>query len=289
MFGYMTINPTELSEASRARYQAFYCGLCRTLHARYGNLGRLTLSNDLTFLYVLLSSLYEPDETQTKERCLPHPLKARDGVQNEVAAYCADMNIALAYHKGLDDWKDEHSLAGRAESKLLEAAYRRVEALYPTQCAVIEACLSEIARMERETEPEADGPANQTARLLGELFVYRNDVWAVPLRTIGEGLGRFIYLMDAYDDLAADLRRGRFNPLARYLGQAEYESLVRDSLTLVLAESTQAFELLPLVRDVEILRNILYSGVWMRYLQKQAKPGRTQGKLKESDHEQRPV
>ncbi|MDD3214137.1 MAG: DUF5685 family protein, partial [Eubacteriales bacterium] len=123
----------------------------------------------------------------------------------------------------------------------------------------------------------------------GEIFVYRNDYWAVPLRKLGEGLGRFIYLMDAYDDLPADLRRKRYNPLAKYRDQPDYETLLKDSLTLLIAECTQAFELLPLVQDVDILRNILYSGVWMRYQQKQAKSARKQGKLKESDHEQRSV
>ena len=289
MFGYVTIDPTELPKHAQERYQAYYCGLCRTLYRRYGNLGRATLSFDMTFLLILLSSLYEPAETLSRERCLPHPVRARDGVQNELNDYCADMNIALAYHKCRDDWTDDRSLAGRAEAALLRKAYRQVEARYPEKCAAVERCLQDISHMEQQGCLDADAPANLTARMLGEIFVYRNDHWAVPLRTLGEGLGRFIYLMDAYDDLPADRRRGRYNPLIAYHEQPDYESLVRDALTLTIAECAQAFELLPLVEDVEILRNILYSGVWIRYRQKQAAPDRKQAKLKESDHEQRSV
>ncbi len=309
MFGYVTINPAELGERSRMRYQAYYCGLCRTLKERYGDLGRLTLSNDMTFLLILLSSLYEPEESVSRSRCLPHPVKAREGIRNELSAYCADMNIALAYHKCRDDWADDRSLASRTEMKLLEGAYRKVEKCYPAKCAAIEKYLADIGKLEQESCLEPDAPANLTARMLGEVFVYRDDYWAVPMRTIGEGLGRFIYLMDAYDDLPADLRRKRYNPLTCYRDKPDYETLLRDSLTMVIAECTQAFELLPLVQDVEILRNILYSGVWMRYQRKQAKPDPKQGKLKyrlscrtcaregtgnaepvkESDHEQRPV
>jgi hypothetical protein len=289
MFGYVTINPTELKEHSRLRYRAFYCGLCRTLTDRYGNLGRMTLSNDMTFLMILLSSLYEPEETVTRERCLPHPIKPREAVNNELSGYCADMNIALAYHKCRDDWADERSLAGRAEAKLLEKAYREVERRYPEKCAAVEKCLADIGKLEQERCLEADAPANLTARMLGEVFVYRDDYWAPTMRAIGEGLGRYIYLMDAYDDLAADMKRKRYNPLIRYRDQADFESLLLESLTMLIAECTQAFELLPLVQDLEILRNILYSGVWMRYQQKQAKLNRKQSKLKESDHEQRPV
>ena len=289
MFGYVTINPAELGERNRLRYQAYYCGLCRTLMRRYGNLGRVTLSYDLTFLLILLSSLYEPQEKCASGRCLPHPVKKRDSLENELSGYCADMNIALAYHKCRDDWADDRNLVSRAEAALLEKAYRQVEARYPEKCAAIERCLKDIGALEQEKSLEPDAPANLTARMLGEIYVYRGDYWSAPLRVIGEGLGRFIYLMDAYDDLPADLKRGRYNPLANYHDQEGYESLVRDSLTLVIAECTQAFEMLPLVQDVEILRNILYSGVWMRYRQKQLKPDRAQGKLKESDHEQRPV
>ena len=289
MFGYVTVDSAALPQEERERYQAYYCGLCRTLKRRFGNVGRVTLSNDMTFLYILLSSLYEPDAEVTQGRCPPHPIKARDGLYNPLAEYCADMNIALAYHKCRDDWADDRSLTGRLEAAMLKGAYRQVEKRHPEQCAAIERSLIDIGALEHAGALEPDAPANLTARLLGVVFAYRMDLWAEPLRAIGEGLGRFIYLMDAYDDLPADLRRKRYNPLIGYRDSPDYETLCRDALTYVIAEATQAFELLPLVTDVDILRNILYAGVWARYRQKQAKPRREQGKLKESDHEQRPV
>lgn len=286
MFGYVTISANELPQPARERYQAYYCGLCRVLKQRFGNIGRLTLSNDMTFLYILLSSLYEPEEAITQGRCLPHPAKPRPSLCNELAAYCADMNIALAYHKCRDDWADDRNWVSKAEAALLQKAYRQVETRHPEKCAAIEHCLEDIGRLEHAAVLEPDAPANLTARMLGEIFVYKADLWAVPLRTIGEGLGRFIYLMDAYDDLPADVRRKRYNPLAPTRDQPDFEALCRDALTYVAAEASSAFELLPTVQDVDILRNILYSGIWMRYLQKQAQPSRRAGKLKESDHEQ---
>jgi hypothetical protein len=289
MFGYVTIDLTALSEEGRKRYQAYYCGLCRTLKARFGNIGRVTLSNDMTFLYMLLSALYEPEEQTGAARCPPHPLKPRPWLRNEYADYCADMNIALAYHKCRDDWADDHSLTGRAEAAMLAKAYGQVKARHPEKCAAIERCLTDIGVLEKAGSPAPDAPANLTARMLGEVFACKADMWAVPMRAIGEGLGRFVYLMDAYDDLKGDLRRRRYNPLIAFHGHADFETLCRDALTYVMAEATQAFEVLPLLRDADIMRNILYAGVWMRYWQKQARPDRKAGKLKESDHEQGPV
>ena len=287
MFGYVTVNPAELTQAQRDRYQGYYCGLCRTLAERHGAVGRVTLSYDMTFLMILLSSLYEPDETVTTGRCLPHPIRARERVRNELCDYCADMNIALAYHKCRDDWQDDRSLAGRLQARTLEKPYAKVSALYPDKCRAIEDCLHDIGALEHAPSGSPDAPANLTARMLGEIYAYRDDYWSPTLRVVGESLGRFVYLMDAYDDLPADLRRKRFNPLAQYRDKDDYEAFCKESLTLLIAECTRAFEELPLVRDVELMRNILYSGVWTRYMRKQGKPDREQGKLKESDHEQR--
>ena len=59
MFGYITANMTTLDKEQQTRYRAYYCGLCRVLREQYGQVGRMTLSNDMTFLAIVLSSLYE--------------------------------------------------------------------------------------------------------------------------------------------------------------------------------------------------------------------------------------
>ncbi len=265
MFGYVSIDSDSLSKDAQKRYSAYYCGLCHTLDKRFGNLGRMTLSNDMTFLAILLSSLYEPDEAVRGGRCPLHPLKKRDMLENEFSEYAADMNVVLAYYKGLDDWQDDRSPAGLMQSKLLAKAYRAAEKRHPDKCAAIRDSLGAIGELERQGSAAVDSLANQTARMLGEIYAVRDDYWQSTLRVMGESLGRFIYLMDAYEDLPRDERRNRFNPLRALKADEQYELLCRDSLSMMIAECTEAFELLPLQKDVDILRNILYSGVWTRY------------------------
>ncbi len=277
MFGYVIIAGELLSKERQERYRAHYCGLCHALGKRHGQLSRLTLSYDVTFLYMLLSSLYEPDATEGLARCLPHPIKPHGYVLNEIADYCCDMNIALAYHKCLDDWQDDKSLMGFGSAEALKHAYQRVYALYPDKCREIERCLKAIHEVEARGGDTPDAAANLSARMLGVIYRYRDDMWAPALGAIGEGLGRFIYLMDAYDDLEADLRKERYNPLRAYHEREDYETFIKDSLTMLLAESTEAFETLPLVQDMDILRNILYAGCWSRYRQKQAKRDKQSG------------
>ena len=271
MFGYVTITADTLPKELRERYRAFYCGLCRTLRKQYGNLGRATLSYDATFLWLLLSSLYEPEEHNGAERCVLHPLKPHPYVDNDLAAYCADMNMALAYHKCLDNWLDEKSLASKAEAALLKPSYDKIAARYPEKCAALEESLADIRQAEKQQPPDPDRLANLSARMLGAVYRCREDEWADTLQHVGEALGRFIYLMDAYDDLPGDLKRKRFNPLKDMALREDYEAFCKESLTLLIAECTQEFETLPLLQDAEILRNILYAGCWTRYNVRQAR------------------
>lgn len=267
MFGYVTINQETLPEDRVKRYRAYYCGLCRTLKARHGNIGRMTLSYDLTFLYILLSSLHEPEETDGEATCPTHPVKPQPFVENEAAAYAADMNIALAYHKGLDNWQDERKASGLAQSRLLAKAYQRVAAQHPDTCRVIEECLRDIHQIEQSQAPNVDALANLTGRMLGEIYrAYRpDDPFAGVLWDVGSAMGRFIYMMDAYEDLPGDQRKQQYNPLVDYATHEDYEALCQEGLSMLIAECAEAFEILPLMKDVDILRNILYSGVWTHY------------------------
>jgi len=163
------------------------------------------------------------------------------------------------------------------KAALLQKAYDRVHALYPEKCREIERCLKALSQLEKSGDASIDAVTNLSARMVGVIYRWREDLWAGALTSMGEGIGRFVYLMDAYDDLEDDLRKKRYNPLKAYHQNEDYETFVRDSLTMLIAESTEAFETLPLVQDMDILRNILYAGCWSRYQLKQHKRDKQRG------------
>lgn len=265
MFGYIQVNCKTLSEEETQRFRACYCGLCHALHARFGNAGRLTLSNDMTFLALLLSSLYEPDETCYDEKCVLHPVKKHRAVISSATEYAADMNIILAYFKCLDDVQDEGRLRGRVGEHALKKAYRQVQSRYPERCEAIRQCLEKISALEKENSEDIDALANLSGQMLSETFVWRDDVFAQHLRGMGQALGRFVYLMDAYEDYDEDLKRGRYNPLKKLHDQPDYEACMQDILTMQMGKCVHELDYLPLEKDAQLLRNILYSGVWGKY------------------------
>ena len=107
MFGYITICEPELKVKDLRRYRAHYCGLCRSLKERYGSLGQMTLSYDMTFIVVLLTSLYESALKESIRRCKTHPIKKQQMLQSEITEYAADMNVILTWYHLKDDWQDE--------------------------------------------------------------------------------------------------------------------------------------------------------------------------------------
>ena len=265
MFGYLVADPSLLTEEQFKRYRACYCGLCRAIQERHGEGARLALTYDMTFLTLLLSSLYEPEETAGEGKCLPHPIEPRAWWRSEAGAYAADLNVALAYLKCLDDWEDDGNLAALAESRLFKGAYARVAENWPRQCAAIGSAMEKLGRLEKARIEDADAAAESFGELMGELLVWREDRWQDTLRHMGRALGRFIYVMDACMDLDADTVRNRYNPFRRYYGLADNEQRFGDILRMLLGEVLFYFDRLPLVQDAELLKNILCAGLWTQF------------------------
>ena len=260
MFGFVTADLKELTPEQKSRYNAVYCGICRRIRAQSSNLCRLGLSYDMAFLALLLMSLYEPEETGGDRACGLHPLHPRPWVDNEYVRYAADMNVALACFKAEDDWQDDHSLSAKWMTGIFGGHADAIEARYPRQWAAIRDCIRALRALETENCPNPDLPAGLFGRLMGELLVYREDLWANTLRAAGMALGRFIYLADAAVDLAKDRRKKKYNPwLAMGSSDAKHRE---EALVLAMAACTAEYEKLPLVQDKKLLDNILYGGVW---------------------------
>ena len=273
MFGYVTIDKPELKVKEFYRYKSYYCGLCRTLKEEYGFRGRMTLSYDMAFLVLFLTSLYETPTKELQSHCPLHPVKKIPMLQNEISEYGAKMNILLVYFKCEDDWKDDKSLKGIAGMHLFRKKAKELCKEYKRQAQVIQKQLKVLAVYEEKQEETLDLAAGAFGKLMAELFVYKEDMWEQELRNFGFYLGKFIYIMDAYDDLEEDLKTCSYNPLKAVKKNSkddnDYENTVQQILVMMMAEATAAFEKLPLLWDSEILRNILYSGVWAKYNKKQ--------------------
>ena len=267
VFGLVGVNIKELSKQEKERYNAVYCGICRGIRQECSQFARLGLSYDMAFLALLLMSLYEPEETAGKRACNLHPIKPRPWVDNEYIRYCACMNVALGYYNALDDAQDEGGVTAKMMLKIFGKEMDRIRKNYPRQCEAMEQNLAQLRKLEQENCENPDLPAGCFGALLGEVFVYEEDMWAGCLRETGKALGRYIYLADGAMDYRQDQKKQQYNPFLA-MGTGEDIEKWDQYLLMAMGRCTDYYERLPLVQDKKILDNILYSGVWVAYRNK---------------------
>lgn len=278
MFGYITINKPELKIREYDLYQSYYCGLCEALKREHGQRGRLTVSYDLNFVVMLLSGLYEHEDEHLQKRCIAHPFRKNSMILNEFSYYGADMNVFLTYLKCEDDWIDEKKRSRRMFAGLLKKSVKSVRERYPEKCADIEKLMDQIRVVENEGDQSIDRAAGLFGEIMADVLMCRDDEWSDELHRVGFYLGKFIYLMDAYEDIEDDVKTGNYNPFRdMFLNSADFEDRAYEILTMMMAECSRGFEILPIIDNADILRNILYAGVWSGY-------ERVKRKRKEADN-----
>ncbi len=267
MFGYIYINQKSLSDENKKQYQSYYCGLCHVLRKNCGVRGQMLLNYDMTFLIILLTGLYELHNEEIKFICPLHPGKKKTAYVNEASRYASDMNVLLSYYNLVDDWKDDRNYPKHVISLMLKKDYGRISRKYPRQAQALDTYMTKLDQLENEKEENIDAISGLTGEMLGEIFAWKNDIWAEELHCLGFYLGKFIYLMDAYEDLEKDKKKNEYNP---FLGLSrdnprDFETISKLILTSMMSECAKSFERLPILQHADIIRNILYSGVWSKY------------------------
>lgn len=267
MFGYVRPVREELKCKDFDLYRATYCGLCRTMRKRCGLFAPIVLNFDFTFLALLLA----PEEgEQLKRNCRCHvmPLRRRCMCQMSPGLeLAADESVILAYWQMRDKVRDENfvrSLSARAFGLLLRSAYRRAATRRAEFDRVVRQQLNELHRLEEENCPSIDRPADTFARLLQAAAPQSGE--ESRDRAMGQllyHLGRWIYLVDARDDLDKDRATGNYNPVAlRYGDQPCDEPLVL-TLNHSLSLMRSAGALLSFGRQEALVQNVLDLGLPM--------------------------
>jgi len=264
MFGYLTAYKEQLSEEDRETYQSFYCGLCRELSKHFGAKSQLILAYDLVFLAVLYAGLYEEEAERKKELCILK-MKRVEKERAEALSYAADMNLLLSYNNYRDQAHDSFSKKALRAVRLLKKDYKRTCEKYPRQRDAVEKYMRDLQAWEKEPGDNPDEAANLTGKMLSEVFLWKEDEYAVYLRPMFFYLGKYIYLCDAFTDVFDDLKSGSYNPYKSAALRPDFSERAEEHLLSVMAGCTGAFEMLPILQYSEILRNILYAGVWMYF------------------------
>ena len=266
MFGYVKINKMDLTFREYESYKGYYCGLCKYLKENHGEISRLSLNYDITFLIVVLTGIYKPKTNIFEERCIVSPFKKKKKLINEITEYAASMNILLSYYKLEDNLIDDKGIKDIFAYNIYKSKYNLANKKYPEKSKVIREQMSLLNKLEKEKDYNIDKVSNTFGELMGEIFSYKKDENEEYLRKIGFNIGKYIYILDAYEDLEEDYKKGRYNPFIEYINNKdELKKRVDRLISISLGLLSSSINNLNLRVNRGIIDNIVYSGVYLRY------------------------
>lgn len=260
MFGYVTANPSLLSEEDKVKYRAYYCGLCRKLKEKGKGISSISLNYDMAFLAIILDGVYNKSPEITKGSCGLHFIKGCSFSGSEFLSYAADMNIILMGHKLKDDIADDNSLIARGGFAVLGKEFEEISAAHKEKSEKIRRSLSKLYEIEKSGRLLPDECASCFGEVTGEIFRFSDDEHSDALYNFGYSLGKFIYILDACLDRDKDIKKKRFNPLIRFR-----KSEFRGMLNLLMADCLEKYERLGLEKNKSLVENIIFSGVWSKF------------------------
>lgn len=268
MFGYVRPLKEELKIREYEDYNAVYCALCREIGKRYGVSAKNALSYDLVFFALLLDCVN--GNSNADFTCPLHPLKKR---RIRMSSYglsrAAAVNVLLAWHNFDDNSRDERGtkrIAAIFGKILFSRAYKKASADMPQYSQTIKENLDNLYMLEQKREKSIDKTADLFASILSEAAPGDDKNGRIN-RQILYHIGRWIYIIDACDDLQKDLKSGAYNAVAERYGitDGRLSTDIREQLEFTLNNSlaaiASAYELLEVKSDDALLRNIIYIGM----------------------------
>ncbi len=284
MFGYITTSKEHLGDDIYKTFCSYYCGLCKSMGKHCSQASRLGLSFDLTFLLIVLSSVMQDKNTSSLGRCIIHPSKKRDIIDdNHISEYCSMMATLLAYEKCVDDIRDEKSIKALLGIFIYRGAYKKATKKYKNTSLYIRDRLKELSELEKQNIRDIDLIADKFALILQKLFTpdfIDDEKIRRQLEWFGYNIGRWIYVIDAINDLESDYKTKKYNPLlSDNINDIKEYCLdvcqkIEASLTFTLENAAEAFDLMKLYRNSELLEKMMYISLPARQAQIVQKYGR---------------
>ncbi len=274
MIGYIKTFKPELKVKDLTTYEAYYCGICKSLKKRYGLFKNMTLNFDCVFISLILDALNDTHPTSQSFRCAYNPGKKKVRVVNDATNFTSDVNIYLTYKKLKDDVKDEHKFISFIGTILLKRSGRKAGKRLGKLATKIDESLNELYKLEDESCSDSDKIANYYGKVVGDIckeqFKVNQNLIKISYH-IGYNIGKWVYLIDAYDDLEKDVKNNSYNP---YLKEYHYtnqdinefkysiKEKVRKQLYITVDKAVAAYELTTENKYSPLIFNILLEGIY---------------------------
>ncbi|MCX4362342.1 MAG: DUF5685 family protein [Clostridia bacterium] len=271
MFGYVVPDKMNMFMKDFYSYRGFYCGLCKSIGRRCGQLMRIGTTYDMTFLNVLAHAVLDVEMQMKMGTCVLNRVQRKlIGTDDEITLKVVDISTILAHYKCVDDYRDEKSASKRfADASVIRRHYKKAKKLYPELDAFISQKYAELAALEGEKCASPDRAAHPFAEIMvkiGEtVFGEKNDE---TLEKMMYNVGKWVYICDAIDDVDDDFKKKGYNVFLQnyeYKDKAAFLQEKKQTLEYVLMSAYNAvlesFDKIQVKKYEGILTNVIWYGM----------------------------
>ena len=270
MFGYVIPDKQNMYIKDFNVFQAFYCGLCKTLGKTGSQITRLCTNYDVTFYNVLLHSLTNTPVTFERKLCAYNGKKKVVVKTDELSKKIADIAVMLVYYNLEDDVYDGKKSRAILKDMLAPRKKKAAKRLGKID-EIMQKSFSDLRKLEKENCDSIDRVADTFATLMRDmtrLLIKTDD----NVDTFCYNLGRLIYLLDAVDDVEKDSKSGEYNPLVLNYGKCtqkqDYLAKNADELSFLLNSTYNkmvgSYNAMDIKMYEGVLSNTIYLGIKMQ-------------------------
>lgn len=285
MFGYITPLKIELKVKEFEYFRSYYHGLCYAIKNNFGNIPRLTLNYDMTFIGFILEGLSNESIIIENKRCIKHPTYDIQVIKDTNALrYAANLSITFFDYKLKDNINDDNSKKSKIFNIFLSPYSKKAALNYDHINSVIKLNLANLSSMETERNFNSlDQICHPFSHIMASILkdyphnlFEDSNILRDRLYNLGYCIGKYIYLMDAFDDLEEDILSDQFNPLivTHKLDIENYKDILSEIINemefLILSCISNCKEILDsinLLKHREILNNIITLGMTNEFYQ----------------------
>ena len=265
MFGYLQVDKKSLEDGQRGLYQSFMCGLCFSTKKHFTNKARITISYDVNFFNVLFHSFLQQDATIVKRNCMFSPIKKRTVMQEtDLTDSLSVANVLLVYLNLYDDVVDGGGWKKKFALKAFTKDYNVAKQLMPQLDADLTLRYNQLRQLEKENCSVLDKVCHPFAQMSRDFCKHVLQTDNSFMLDLCYNVGKWVYLIDALDDLQQDLRKGVYNPIARCFGVTDVKQLsehledISFLMYSVLNRIAQCYNDLNLTKYTCLLNNLLF-------------------------------
>ena len=272
MFGYVKTDKPEMKIKEYEAYRGLYCSLCKAMGKHFGVFSRLTLSYDITFLVLARLSFTGTLPCFDSGRCTFNPTKKCSYCNNaqEELRYASAIAMMMFYHKVRDNISDGSVLKKLLMYLLLPwemIKYKKAKKMYGEIAEIIAECMSKQADTEKKNSALTDEAAHQSAEALGRIAAYNMNDPEGKIYRFGYGIGKWVYLTDAFDDIEKDIKSGSYNVFVNKYNLTpdnfiqEIKSEITATINMASVLFINAYESVENKSLTPIMENIIYEGM----------------------------